>query len=297
MLHIDAGEYRSIFILIEINLKIKSFLNHYCFKKTSMTRELDRYASTRQILHELHRYRRKKTMLYRSNVALHEQRVLALIREAYPFIQAKFEPAIVLNRKLLEGMAEIHDDLELILGNEIDIAPAESSERRREELRAISKLNGHHNFTRYGIEAKDILFQFKSRRETVEAQIVAYVDTFDGFCEAIHEIAAGNAAFLKIPEEQRERLEKMTEEYLFLTPLLGHGHPLFDIQKFSEQDLRLPRAYHTTESLMQESGYAPYDFWRRALIMKGNVETFDSLITVKEGKKEEIRGLLAMDYV
>ncbi|HIH14981.1 MAG: hypothetical protein QT08_C0016G0014 [archaeon GW2011_AR17] len=254
-----------------------------------MIRQIDRYNSTRQILCDIGRYRRKKTMFYRSNVALHEQRVLALAREIYPFTE---KCGLNLRRNLLETFAEIHDDFELTSYNVPKNHLEKGDSKAREQLRALHALNGSYDFTRRGYEAKPTLIRFKIKND-IEAKFVDYLNIFNGFAEAIHEIAAGNDCFLDVPTAHRERLLELGCENHELWSLYDKNHPLFEIPEF-DPNLLPGIVFHTTASITKDTGYAPYDFWKRALIMKGNVETFESLFRQREGKKKEVRGLLTM---
>lgn len=236
----------------------------------------DNYTTTRRYLELIPRFQRKKLMFYRSNVALHEQRVLAIAKEIYTFAE---KSRIKINKNLLETFAEIHDDFAII---DSEYAQEEMHDHRQ-ELRTLHSLNGNYNFTRRGFDSRETLIRFRQRTD-LEAQLIEYLNLFNGLAEAVHEVSAGNDLFVDIPNAQREKLTAYSSTHEKFALLCGKGHPLFDIEEFDRKKLIFPRKFHTLQTLAKASGYAPYDFWRTAIINQASLDVFESLIEVKEGK-------------
>lgn len=258
-------------------------------------RHIDRYLQTRENLQHILRYRRKKVMHYRSNVAVHESRVLALAQEIYPFA---LKQGIKLNKNLLETFAELHDDFELINHPVIQDYHLGIGDKALEERRAIHKLNGSYTFDRRGLNSRQTLIRYVSRVD-LEAQLVEYLNIFDGFAEAIHEIAAGNSRFLDVPNVHRKKLFELGCKNSALRPLYNKNHPLFEIPVFDDtKDFKAKRTFHDNESLITPTGYAPYDFWKRTILLRGNLEAFESITVVKEYQHspKKVAGLLEMAY-
>ncbi len=88
----------------------------------------------------------------------------------------------------------IHDDVEILIG---DLQSVNRLKMTEEQIRAIDeneevaieKISEQFPETIAGYIYKDLLFEI-FRKNTLEAQIVKYLDHIDGFCEALHEIYA-----------------------------------------------------------------------------------------------------------
>ena len=229
----------------------------------------DKYLSSREILKEIRRYRRIRPMFYRSNVYLHEQRVLAVVNAALPFIQ-EVEPKINIPR--LKAFAIIHDDLEMYYGEET--APHEAPDTREVKRgRALRNLNGRYDFEVLGIPARSLQMMY-GVQSCLESQLVKYADHFDNMGEAMHEGYAGNGLFREplLYHGSAVRLERT--RLPSLASLIDRGHPLFDIPELSE------------DLLTQRSSYAPYEFWHAALSRSEDPYVRNSLTERKEFPKE-----------
>ncbi|MSR85887.1 hypothetical protein EXS74_00660 [Candidatus Woesearchaeota archaeon] len=236
----------------------------------------NKYEASREILQAIQRYRRIRPMFYRSNVYLHEQRVLALVNMALPFIQER-EPGI--DVPMLRAFAMTHDDLEMYYGEER--APHEAPDDREiRRGRALRSLNGRYEFEVNGMPAKIVQLRYGLQGD-LESQVVKYADHFDNMGEAMHEVHAGNDLFrepllfnVSALRVERTRLPQLTR-------LLDQGHLLFDVPELSE------------DILAQRKPYSPYDFWRSALSKNEDPYVRNSLVERKEYAGErEIRGAI-----
>ncbi len=260
--------------------KTKKYLNHLYFSKKVFTMSTkDKYLESRILLKEILRYHNRRPMLYRSNVYLHEQRVLALVEGAFPFVRDRTKE---IELPLLRAFAKVHDDIELI-GREFTSPDQEPDQSESRDIRRRFKaLNGGYDFSVEGFEVKDLQILYRLQN-SIEAQLVRYADRFDGLGECAHEVAAGNRTFEEALGTHVSKLQALRRELPLLAPLLNQRHPFFDIRDFDAEKLKYGE--HTAASLEEKSGYGPYSFWRKALLMKGDDDVHLSLTLIKERPK------------
>jgi len=231
--------------------------------------EYDRYRSTRELLRKIPRYR-SRSLLYPSNVALHEERTLALLQAAFSFV-VEHLPLERIDAKLTFALAKVHDDVELAIGM--------GTEDHR-PFAKIHGMNGRYHFEVDGFDQRELLTLY-CENTRLETQLVAYADAFDSLGECVHEVAGGNASFIDMVTERLDRLRALADGYPRMAPLFQTGHPMFAPPDFRVDVLQRIGA-HTVETLVEASGYTPYDFWCKALI-HGSVETYASLLQRREG--------------
>ena len=155
--------------------------------------------------------------------------------------------------------------------------------RNPKPIRAFREMNGRYKFEVNGIPAIDLQNLYKAQGS--EAQLVRYADAFNGFGEAMHECVAGNILF---EEPLYGHLTQLVTLRASLPVLEGRTttHPMFTMGELKRDDI--PHwGLHSLESLTRESGYAPYDFWREALIIQGDEYVRTSLTEKKERLREQ----------
>lgn len=227
------------------------------------------------------RFHRQKTMLYRSNLLLHTQRVGYHMESLLPLAEKTFEGRI--NSDLTRAIAQVFDDFELDMGDydpqqraEIEeIIPDAMSNRRHAAHRILVK-----RFKTLNILGIPYIVAIGAalRRKSIEAQIVHYCDAFNGFGEAYHEYLAGNMLF-KDAVQGYVAKQRDPGRYPLLRPLFSHAPEVFALPlSIPEPTGRLP----TRETIILNTGYAPYDHWKANIIRIGGEEGLDSLVNQKE---------------
>lgn len=93
------------------------------------------------------------------------------------------------------------------------------------------------------------------------------MDKTDGFCEALHEIHAGNRKFIRPSTEYVRRLRDITNIFPSLDPLRSSDHPLLvfpaDVDTSSILDNGQP---YTKESVLRNSGIPQYERWKQLTV-------------------------------
>jgi len=133
-----------------------------------------------------------------------------------------------------------------------------------------------------------VLLRAPKDKNMLEAQFVSYFDKFDGAGEAWHEVWAGNHHFI-LPAGGRNahnggyvrRLNEFPTRYPLMKQFFEQfTHYLPPPFAFAHKaDLGRP---HTTASLLQDSGYLPYERWKQTIIKH---EGIDRLITEQESSQ------------
>jgi hypothetical protein len=151
------------------------------------------------------RYAPMKVMYLRSNDALHVERVEALVQDPV-ILDLASELYPDLDRVLVQVQARHHDDPEIFpkLGDvtlqaKLVMNADQLSDHQKKEIVAAREVAAAYATKRgprkvQGYPLLDLYFHaiFK---DCMEAQLVSVVDKMDGFCEALHELLAGNVPF------------------------------------------------------------------------------------------------------
>jgi 5'-deoxynucleotidase YfbR-like HD superfamily hydrolase len=239
-------------------------------------------------LRALTRYSLYETMMYRTNLYTHSERVAALVRAISPFaisvFGADYDP------RKAELIAYVHDDAELVFG---DIQAGNKSKMTAEQLQQVKQAEE--------MAIEEIAQKFPARVDrysykqllteaadysSLESQIVCYADKYDALGEALHEISAGNHHFtthvvneygrIPTPPEYYEGyfasyLDKfpgmralLAEPFVMFEPVLGRDY---------SPTIAGGRP-HTLQSLGKPTQDIHYDAWRKI---------------VREGTNDEVR--------
>ncbi|MDP3728259.1 MAG: hypothetical protein Q8R18_02275 [bacterium] len=228
------------------------------------------------------RFHRKKTMFYRSNLLLHTERVAYLLEQCIPYAEEVFGKEF--NSPMARGIAKVFDDFEIEMG---EISPEERilleidnsrmEERRKDAARRLISASNGLSIDGF---AYGTLLNMARRRGEIEAQIVNWCDSFNGFGESLHEVYAGNARIFMEPVEcYIKKLRAFPDKHPKLNRLFERIPEYFAIPYFEEPTM--PHL-HTENSIKRETGYAPYDSWKRTIIKSGEEKGLISLIRQKE---------------
>lgn len=217
-------------------------------------------------------------MFYRTDDFIHSQRVLWHLEEALPDIQLVYGDAF--DTDFARILALVHDDAEIITG---DVQLYDKERMEHEELQALAqqekaaipKMVQKYGALAQGYDYGKLLLAAKEK-EVLEAQFVSFFDKFDGAGEAWHEVMAGNSDFL-IPacEHKRDggyvrRLREFTKKYPAMTAFFER-FPQYIPEPFDFTSAVGQGRPHTADSLQNDSGYPPYERWKRTIMKREGV--------------------------
>ena len=217
-------------------------------------------------------------MFYRTNDLLHLRRVLWHLEEAIPDILDVYRNDFDVD--FARTLAVVHDDVEILTG---DVQLYDKEYMTREELEALAeeertaipRLSRMYGPIANGPDYEELLTAAKEKRR-LKAKIVSFFDKFDGGGEAWHEVFAGNHHFL-LPAGIHyggrggyvRRLNDFPNKYPEMA-VFFERHPDYLPQPFSfTADTNKP---HTEESLQRDTGYPPYEKWKRTIIKHEGIE-------------------------
>ncbi len=253
--------------------------------------DLSDFKDREEALRKITRYSLYKQMFYRTNLWIHTRRVAWIVECLIPLAKRVFGNGF--DGEKAVAMALIHDDAEILFGdiqagNKFKMTPDQLAEVKKLENDAIEKIiqDSPKFFGKYVYG--DILIEATTKPH-VESIIVDWADKFDAFCESLHEFYAGNRVWaenvvneygtIPLPTEYyMNYFNNFTKKFPKSVELFKHDSNVFkiptnpDVHKVLESG-----SLHTPESIKQETGYEPYDFWLALTIDSGTDEDVVSL--------------------
>lgn len=226
-------------------------------------------------------------MFYRTNDLIHSRRVLWHLEKAVPDIVSVYGDKFDVD--FARTLALVHDDVEILTGDvqlydKEHMSPEELEELAKKERNMIPQMVTMYNAVANGLDYERLLNAAKEK-DCLEAQFVSFFDKFDGGGEAWHEIWAGNHYFVLPGGGNNDpsvgyvrRLNEFPSKYLdmakFFERLPNYLPKPFDFKSAAEQGKP-----HTEETLQVDSGYSPYERWKRTIMKR---EGIDLLVTQVE---------------
>jgi len=216
-------------------------------------------------LHSVIRYSLYYPMLYRSNLFTHAQRVASLVRAMNQAAQAVFGKTY--DTRKAEIIALVHDDAEIIFGdimagNKSKMTAEQLMQVKEAEFAAINEISKRFPNCVEGYSYKQLLLE-AAEYTSLESQVVCYADKYDALGEALHEIFAGNHAFVSRIVNEYGRIPTPTEyyanffrtfadKYPNLKPLLAQPLPLLEpVPQLDYMRVVAQGVPHTRESIEQ----------------------------------------------
>lgn len=228
-------------------------------------------------LSKIKRYHKFKVMFYRTNNLLHSKRVLYLLEEILPIVKSLYPD---FDEKKARLIALHHDNHEIVLeGGDIPLqyklmmTDEESSDLQQKEILAVELLSKSYPKKIKGYEYKQLSLHaiFK---DCIEAQVVSFVDKIDGYCEAIHEVLAGNVVFLEpIINYDLRTFNDLIGKYPLITKVFKLKKNWFDyeivvdLKEFFEDGL-IGTQPHTIETIKKKTAIPQYEKWKEITISK-----------------------------
>lgn len=227
-------------------------------------------------LEKVIRYHKFFVMFYRTNLLVHSNRVGLILEEFLPAVVSVYPDFDV---KLARLISKFHDDYELITGDtptllKLMMNGEEHALLEQEEIAATDLLSkSYRNPQIEGYQYRDLLMH-AILKDCREAQLHSFADKLEGYCEALHEVLAGNTGFL---EPVINYNAKTFNDLLGHFPLIKEifkGQQLFN---FLVTDLKPYFDYgrkgaflHTPKSIMEQTGIFHYELWKRVTLSMPN---------------------------
>lgn len=248
-------------------------------------------------LRRIVRYHIYSPMYYRSNLFTHSKRVLWLLQSILPLVEQVFGGRFDSTKAQI--MAVIHDDLEIVMGDvqaghKNKMSPEQLAVVAAQEEKATATMAARFPFSVAGYDYGELLRECQEVN-TLEAKVLKYVDRFDAFGEALHEVHAGNRAFTTYsvhPELGKIELPvifyqqvfaNFSKKYPELAVLLSLPEPMFVIPaQFEMEKIVSQGKPHTKESVFVPANYAPYNVWKNIILAANDPEECENLFRQKE---------------
>lgn len=242
------------------------------------------------------RYSIYKVMYYRTDILTHATRVAFMLAELAPRLQHILGPDFNVERSLV--LALVHDDAEIVFGdiqagNKSKMTDAQLREVADAEEKAIEKIAqqfpkkiGNYNY-------KELL-QDATAMETLDAQVVKYLDKYDAFGESLHEVFAGNTCFTTNVVNEYGTIPLPTDYYVSwitkfhqdkrqLAQQLQGAGVIFSIpQTLDCKEVAKNHTLHSLQTLIIPTNYPHYDWWKSTLLKQGRDDEEKRLLTQKE---------------
>lgn len=247
-------------------------------------------------LQKIKRYGNYKTIYYRTDVYFHSMKVYFLVKSIIPYVKSIFWDKFDENKATI--MALVHDDAELltwdfwssqtVLMNSSEIAEYENIEEKSIYILSKSFPEFIWNYI-----YKNLLLEIL-HYSTLEAQLVKYIDHVDWYCEAMHEILAGNKCILADtrtqygllpipPEYYYNRFNNLPKYYSLISDLFKNIDPFYE--KFENPEVyELNNLWNPflLSDLYKETNIPIYDWWKNVLLNSLTSENIKYLVTQTE---------------
>ena len=235
------------------------------------------WQSREEDLKKMKRYGKFSVMFYRTNDLIHSKRVLFFVESILPLVLDLYPD---LNPTLTKLVANHHDDFEPVLeGGYISLQlklmmdHQELSDLKRKEISAAAKIASFYPKKIKGYIYEELLLH-AILKDCKEAQLVSLVDKYDGYCEAIHEVLAGNTIFLEpIINYQMKTFNNLENNFSLIKKVFGKdSHPFFytpvvDLKEFFKNG-RIGAIPHTEETIERKTLIPQYEEWKKITLQK-----------------------------
>ncbi len=247
------------------------------------------------LLQNIWRYNNYPVVFYRSDVWVHSKRIYCMLQELEKNLKNVYKNFNI-EKALI--MSLVHDDPEIITG---DIVAGKKAKLNTEELQildddeliAVEELKRRYPNEIFGFNYSDLILEI-IHKNTIEAQVVKYLDRFDALCEAVHEVRSGNVDFiihqkseygeLELPIEYYEkRFNNWEKNYPLLKDMISKGKiPFMIYQKIDLKKLSAQKIEYNFTNILDSSGIEYYDWWIKILSKRLDSKDFERLYIKKE---------------
>lgn len=226
-------------------------------------------------LKKLKRYHKFYVMFYRTNLYVHEKRVKAIVKKLLS-TALSFYPKLDIKKTFL--ISEHHDDYELVMSRgdiplqlKLMMNGSELSNLKEEEINAAKKIARiYHNPDIEGYKYENLLIH-AILKDCIEAQLHSFADKIDAYCEAVHEILAGNIVFEPVINYQAKTFNDLQGNFPLIKRIFnGNGRetkntlfdfPVVDLKIFFQRG-NIGARPHTPETLKRKTIIPHYETWK-----------------------------------
>lgn len=225
---------------------------------------------------------RRSPMYYRTNNLLHSRRVHLLVNDIKEVLRERYGRFINVDKT--STLSLVHDDAEIITGDiqlyhKERMTEAEKKKIEKDEADAIEVLAKRWPQEIRGFNYRALLLH-ALHKDCLEAQVVSFCDKVDAFCEALHEVFAGNAKFKGPAENYVKRIGEFPEKFPALTRMIGYPHPLLGLPfGLNVGEILKNRRAHTEDNLFEMTDLPQYNRWKQITIEQLG---FEPLVGVRE---------------
>jgi 5'-deoxynucleotidase YfbR-like HD superfamily hydrolase len=227
------------------------------------------------------RYHKYPVMYYRTNLWKHSNRLTWLIDTTADSVRAAHP---TYNAGRAKMIAAVHDDAEMIIGDvqfsvKLTMSAEEIDAHSKKEVAAIEALAKKYPKTVGGFVYEDLMKCYEATSPNdLEAVVVKYMDKMDAYCEAYHELRAGNTTFRNgsgsddiTPIDSYEQYFHITFQNAYpIWQTLKNAHPFFHPLSIGDTQPNVrPDTPHTAQSLQEMAPSTHYNIWKNATLMYG----------------------------
>lgn len=256
-------------------------------------RALPSWKNWEESLIKIKRYGNFSVMFYRTDLNIHSKRVVSLLELILPTIKNLYPDFDDKKSKLI---AKHHDDFEAVLkGGDISLqlkllmTERELSNLEQDEILAVEQISELYPKKVRGYNYKQILL-CSVFKDCIEAQAVSFVDKIDGYCEALHEVLAGNTIFLEpVINYHGKTFNDLSKKYPLVKELFSGNNtftnfPVVDLIEFFQKG-DIGAHPHTLESIKRKTEIPQYEEWKKVTIKKLGTETLTKQLEFHKAHK------------
>ncbi len=272
----------------------------YVFQYQNVLKEFPSWRKRK--LRKIKRYVAFNVFYYRSSLWLHHLRVAALVEELAGTILETWKDFDI---KRAWTAALVHDDHEMVTGDiplfhKEAMTDSEKQVLKELEIGAVESLAKKFPQTINGYNYQKLLLD-TILKDSREARVLSYLDKLDAYCEANHELLAGNFSALFPVRDYPLRIADLQTKYRDIAPLFERKEiPLLNIHLRADPRCIKYERYahfgkgHTAESIRKESDILFYDDWRSVVVRRLGKQGHQWLVAktepaVAELPREEIK--------
>jgi len=264
-------------------------------KISALLEELNLFPGREEGLRSVKRYSLYQTIFYRTDLWTHSRRVAWIVEELIPLALEVFGESFDSEKAL--ALALVHDDAEIIFGdiqagNKVKMSKKELEDIEQRERFAIEDLvkKSPSHLGRYLY--RDLLIEAIEKR-SLEYILVDWADKYDAYCEALHELYAGNISLTVHIENEYGKIDLPTEYYLNYfnsfqrkfpqsKALFDKKNPWFVVPPPPQSNIAEQGVRHSESSSKIKKGYHFYDQWIALTLEKGDQKDRENLYIPKE---------------
>ncbi len=244
-----------------------------------MNRKRFHWKDRERDLRGVKRYGKFPVMFYRTDLSIHSRRV-ELLLESFIALAEKLYPGFDARKARL--IARHHDDYELQpigdipLQLKLQMGEEQLSELENREIQAAEEMARSYPRTVGEYRYLELLLH-AIRKDCKEAQLVSVADKFDGLCEALHEVLAGNIIFVEaVINYFTKTLCTMSDRYPLIGGMFSNGHellsvPVVGLYEYFEAGARCAQP-HTEMNVTRKTGIPVYETWKLLTKTKIGIE-------------------------